>query len=169
MYRLLICALLFMACGAEDTPPPPPPAAQTTDPATQAMAEEKAAQVTFARQRIDRVNTMYLEGRLRCDTLPYDCKTMAGRVVLCYLGDDLLRGEALTGRTAAPDAYREAYFFDGEELYATVLQPAGGPSPTVRYYYNGNLLEQTGPEAQPTYGPEALQATVRSGQAKCPD
>ena len=142
----------------------PPEAANPTAP-----PDESATQLAFTKKRVERVTTMYLEGRLRCDSLPYRCDepTGQGTIVLCYLGDDLVRGEALNEATDGPA--RETYYYDGEEHYATVVEGREpGDAAAVSYLFAGNLIERSGPDRSERFGQERVRQAATTGTPSCP-
>ena len=172
--RHLLASLLVLGmygCGADNESPAaaaPPPSTATTAPAP-VPSSETATQLAFTKKRVDRVTDMYLEGRLRCDTLPYNCggDVGAGKVVLCYLGEDLIRGEALSDTPGGVG--RETYYYDGEEHYATVLEgtQAGEPA-EVRYLYGGNLIDRSGPDREERIGVDRVRQADTDNKSICP-
>ena len=176
MYRLLPLSLLLFsfACGSEGTPLPP---ASDTEPAgAQPVADQAIERRDFAQQRVDRVDRMYLEGRLRCDTLSYTCATeeRGGTFTLCYLGDDLVKADHLATPARPTMVYSEVYYLEDSEVYFATLasdppteQGSGLPTVETRYYYEGELIDRTGPPLRGALEATTLLQVAERGSYTC--
>ena len=177
MCRLFALSLvLSFACGSED-PSPPPPASDTevTGPGLSTVADQTNEQRDFAQQRVDRVDRMYLEGRLRCDTVTYQCtEQRGGTFTLCYLGDDLVKADHLATPPQPTLVYTEAYYLEDGEVYFAALasdppteQGGGLPTLETNYFYEGKLIDRTGPQLRGALEVRTLLEVAETGEYAC--
>ena len=178
MYRLtpLFLLLLCFACGSEGTPPAQASNSELTGPGISSVADDTNEQRDFAQRRMDRVDRMYLEGRLRCDTVPYRCTEQdhGGVFTLCYLGDDLVKADHLVTPAQPTMVYTEVYYLEDGEVYFAALasdpptdQGGGLPTLETRYYYQGKLIDRTGPELRGALGADILLGVAERGSYSC--
>ncbi len=178
MYRLTYFLLVVCccSCGNEGTPPPPTSDTEVAGPGLSSEAGDANAQRSFAQQRVDRVDRMYLEGRLRCDTIRYDCagQERGGVFTRCYLGDDLVKADHLATPPQPTLVYTEVYYLEDGEVYFAALasdppteQGSSLPTLETRYYYEGKLIEQTGPELRGALGPQTVLQVGKQGSYSC--
>ncbi|CAH1000387.1 hypothetical protein LEM8419_01540 [Neolewinella maritima] len=166
--------LLCLACGPDAPSTTPPASNEVAGPGIRTEADDANEQRSFAQSRVDRVDRMYLEGRLRCDTVNYSCGDAGGQFTLCYLADDLVKADHLAQPPRPTQVYTEVYYLEDGEVYFAALASdpptedgATLPALETRYYYGGNLLDRTGPQLQGAIGSEALLQVARTGTYTC--
>ena len=180
-FRLFLISLLavcVLACGP-DAPPDNPTARadlEVAGPALNTAADDASAQRTFTQNRVDRMDRMYLEGRLRCDTVRYHCDldNLGGTFTFCYLGEDLVKADHLLESPRPTLVYTEVYYLEDGDVYFAALASdpptadgAGLPTLETRYYFDGNLIDRTGPELQGGIGSDAMLQVAEEGIYAC--